>query len=298
MRGHESTSTSAQPLVTIGLPVYNGGKYLAESVDSLLGQTYRRLELVISDNASTDSTRELCEGFAAQDSRVRYSRREQNIGGVRNHSHVVGEARGELFMWASADDRWEPTYVERCVEVLLSDPTVVLAYARNATMDEHGTSTGVYPAGFALDTDDVVDRFRQLTQTDNPIEPFYGVMRVAALRRTTPLALHPGFDRFVLAELGLLGRFRQVDEPLYVRRIHSDQSVRAFPKLRERYLWINPAARNRLIVLPMWEFGFRFAAAALRLAPGSGARLRCLWHMLKWCNWNRRRLGADLLGRT
>jgi hypothetical protein len=229
---------------------------------------------------------------------VRYRRLPQNIGGVRNHSQVIAEARGELFMWASVDDRWQPTYVERCVEQLVADPSVVLVYTLNATMDENGKPTGVYPPGFALDTDDVVERFRQLTQTDNPIEPFYGVMRLAALRKTKPLVLHPGFDRFVLAELGLLGRFRQVPEPLYTRRIHSNQSTKAFPKLRERYLWINPAARGRVLLLPMWEFGFRFAAAAVRLAPTPKARRECLWHMLKWGNWNRGRLWADLLGRT
>jgi glycosyltransferase involved in cell wall biosynthesis len=293
-----ATSTLAQPLVSIGLPVYNGVDYLGEALESLLGQTYRNIEVVISDNASTDGTQAFCESVAARDARVRYSRRPQNIGGVRNHSYVVGEARGELFMWGSSDDRWQPTYVERCVEVLLADPSVVLAYTLNATMDETGKPTGVYKPGFALDTDDVVERFRQLTQTDNPIEPFYGVSRLAAMRKTKPLALHPGFDRFVLAELGLLGRFRQVLEPLYTRRIHSNQSVRAFPKLRERYLWINPLARNRLIVLPMWEFGYRFAAAAVRLAPTLTLKLQCLWHMLKWCNWNRGRLFADLRGQT
>jgi glycosyltransferase involved in cell wall biosynthesis len=287
-----------QPLVSIGLPVYNGQEYLREAIDSLLGQTYRNIELIISDNASTDGTQALCEAYVVQDARVRYSRRPQNIGGVRNHSHVVAQARGEFFMWGSSDDRWQPTYVERCVELLRAEPSLVLAYTLNATMDESGRPTGVYAPGYRLDTDDVVERFRQLTQTDNPIEPFYGVMRLSAMRSTAPLALHPGFDRFVLAELGLLGRFRQVPEPLYTRRIHSNQSVRAFPKLRERYYWINPSARDRLIVLPMFEFGYRFAAAAVRLAPSLRVRRQCLWHMLKWCNWNRQRLWADLLGRT
>ena len=86
----ESASAPAQPLVSIGLPVYNGASYLSESIDSLLAQTYRNIELVISDNASTDGTQALCERYVAQDARVVYSRRPENIGGVRNHSHVVG----------------------------------------------------------------------------------------------------------------------------------------------------------------------------------------------------------------
>ena len=163
-------------------------------------------------------------------------------------------------------------------------------------MDESGNSTGQYSPGYMLDTGDVVSRFRQLTQTDNPIEPFYGVMRRQALNSVAKLCLHPGFDRFVLAELGLLGRFRQIPEPLYTRRIHANQSVRAFPSMRERYRWVNPAARNKRFVLPYIEYAGRFAGAALRSAPGIRTKAGCLWHMLKWCNWYKRDLWEDIIG--
>jgi hypothetical protein len=182
------------------------------------------------------------------------------------------------------------------VELLQADPALVLAYAINATMDESGNATGQYSPGYRLDTDDVVSRFMQLTQTDNPIEPFYGVMRCQALKSVAKLCLHPGFDRFVLAELGLLGRFRQIPEPLYTRRIHANQSVRAFPSMRERYRWVNPAARNKRFVWPYIEYAGRFAAAALRSAPGIRVKAGCMWHMLKWCNWNKRELWEDIIG--
>lgn len=286
----------AQPLVSIGLPIYNGGRFLSEAIGSLLAQTYRNFELIISDNASDDGSSEFCAGLAKADERIHYSRLDANIGGVGNHNRVASLARGEYFMWAASDDRWEPTYLQRCVELLQSDRGLVLVYAINAKMDELGRPTGQYPSGYALDTDDAVARFRQLTQTDNPIEPFYGVMRRQALASLPKLCLHPGFDRFLLAELGLLGRFRQVPEPLYVRRIHGNQSVRAFPSMRERYLWVNASARSRRFVFPYVEYVSRFAAVALRSAPSWRVKMGCLWHMLKWCNWNRRELWQDLVG--
>lgn len=292
----EQARADAPPLVSIGLPVYNGGRFLAEAIGSLLAQTYRHFELIISDNASDDGSSDLCAELARADDRIRYSRLDTNIGGVANHNRVAGLARGEYYMWASSDDRWQPTYLQRCVDALQADPGLVLVYAINAKMNELGQPTGQYPSGYALDTDDAVARFRQLTQTDNPIEPFYGVMRRRVLLSVPKLRLHPGFDRFLLAELGLLGRFHQVHEPLYVRRIHAAQSVRAFPSMRERYCWVNPEARSRRFVFPYFEYAARFVGVAMRSAPGWQVKVGCLWHMLKWCNWNRRELWQDLVG--
>ena len=95
---------SAAPRLSVGLPVYNGENYLAESIEALLGQTYEDFELIISDNASTDSTADICRRYAKQDSRIRYIRQPRNIGLSPNHNFVLQEARGELFKWAAADD--------------------------------------------------------------------------------------------------------------------------------------------------------------------------------------------------
>jgi glycosyltransferase involved in cell wall biosynthesis len=92
------------PRLTVGLPVYNGEKYLAESLEALLGQSYEDFELIISDNASTDGTADICRRYGEQDSRIRYVRQSRNIGCAPNHNFVVKEARGELFKWASDDD--------------------------------------------------------------------------------------------------------------------------------------------------------------------------------------------------
>ena len=88
---------NAVPRVSIGLPVYNGENFLAESIESLLGQSYEDFELIISDNASTDGTADICRRYAKQDSRIRYIRQPHNIGSAPNHNFVIEQARGELF---------------------------------------------------------------------------------------------------------------------------------------------------------------------------------------------------------
>lgn len=99
------------PRVSIGLPVFNGERFLAEAVESLLAQGFRDFELIISDNASTDRTGEICRRMAERDPRIRYLRQVRNIGAPANFTHVFDEARGDFFMWAAADDVWSANWL-------------------------------------------------------------------------------------------------------------------------------------------------------------------------------------------
>ena len=132
------------PRLTIGLPVYNGEKYVAESIDALLGQSFTDFELIISDNASTDGTGDICRHYEKQDSRVRYFRQPQNIGLAPNHNFVVEQARGELFKWASNDDLYARDLLERCVDALDKYPDVVLAHSWTAMVDGSGAVTKAF----------------------------------------------------------------------------------------------------------------------------------------------------------
>lgn len=98
-------------LVSIGMPVYNGEKYIREAIDSLLEQTFGDFELIISDNASTDATESICRTYAEQDSRIRYVRQPNNIDALPNFQFVLNEANGEYFMWAACDDVWDRNWV-------------------------------------------------------------------------------------------------------------------------------------------------------------------------------------------
>ena len=114
---------NAQPRLSVGLPVYNGEKYLRESLDALLGQSYGDFHLIISDNASTDSTEEICREYLAKDSRISYFRQPVNIGATPNHNWTFDQSSTELFKWASYDDLYGRDLLARCIEALDADPT-------------------------------------------------------------------------------------------------------------------------------------------------------------------------------
>jgi len=112
----EDWMRNKSPLISIGMPVYNGEMFVRQAVDSLLAQTLEDFELIISDNASTDSTQEICEEYAARDPRICYIRQATNNGGLANFSFVLQHGRGEYFMWAAADDVWDKRWLEALVQ--------------------------------------------------------------------------------------------------------------------------------------------------------------------------------------
>ena len=112
---------SDSPRVSIGMPVYNGERYLRSAIESILAQTFQDFELIISDNASTDNSLSICQEFADQDKRIRIIEQSKNIGAMANFNFVAKEARGEYFKWAAADDLCAPQFIEKCIEVLDRD---------------------------------------------------------------------------------------------------------------------------------------------------------------------------------
>ena len=124
------------PTVSIGLPVYNGAQFLAHTLDSLLGQSFANFELIISDNASTDETEEICKVFAKRDPRIRYIRQPVNIGAPRNWNFVAEEARGKYFKWSSVSDYCASDMLARCFAAMEPDPEIVLCYGRTCLVDD------------------------------------------------------------------------------------------------------------------------------------------------------------------
>ncbi len=214
--------SNKRPRVTIGMPVYNGGKYLAEALDSILAQTYQDFELVISDNASTDHTEQICRTYAQGDTRVRYYRNERNLGAPRNHNRVFELSTGEYFKWAPYDDTYAPEFLEKCVRVLDKDLSVILCYSKTARIDEHGTVVGTYDNKVRLSSLKPHERFRDIINIHNPCFPILGVMRADSLRMTPLFGNYIGTDRNTLAEISLIGRAYEIPEYLFFRRNHPD----------------------------------------------------------------------------
>src|SRR5438445_8113198 len=120
-----SQSIETKPKVSIGMPVYNGEQFLHKRIDSLLAQTFQNCELIISDNASTDSTPSICNEYLKKDKRIRYFRQERNMGVIWNFNFVLDQAKSDYFMWAAVDDIISSNYLEKNIEILESDKNVV-----------------------------------------------------------------------------------------------------------------------------------------------------------------------------
>ena len=113
------------PKITVGIPVFNGEKSIRRSLDSVLSQTFLDFELVISDNASTDSTSLICQEYKKNDKRIRYIRNEKNIGGIANFKLLLDESKTEYFVWLAADDYWDPTFLEKNLPVLEKNLNII-----------------------------------------------------------------------------------------------------------------------------------------------------------------------------
>jgi len=234
--------------VTIGLPVYNGARFLAASLDSLLGQTFDDFELVISDNASTDETEEICREFAARDHRVRYIRREVNRGAAWNFNSLVREGTAPYFKWATHDDLLAPTCVERCVDVLdEAGDNVVLVYPRTRIVDERGEVVRDYVDGVDLREETPHERLGSLVRNLVLGNPMFGIVRRPVLEQTRLNGSFASSDYVLLAELALLGEIWEVPEFLFLRREHEGMSRRANATAADLAEWFEPGSGGRRV---------------------------------------------------
>jgi glycosyltransferase involved in cell wall biosynthesis len=126
------------PRVSLAMPVYNGENYVAEALDSILAQDFADFELIITDNASTDSTEAICRDYARRDPRIRYHRHPRNLGAAPNYNSGYELATGEYLKWCAHDDRISANYLSECVRLLDADPQVALAFGRTQCIDGAG----------------------------------------------------------------------------------------------------------------------------------------------------------------
>ena len=210
--------------VSVGVPVRNGARFLAETLDSLLAQSYADFELLISDNASTDATESICRAYAARDPRIRFFRSEVDLGLAGNYNLLFKQARGKYFKWAAADDLHEPDYLKRCVEVLDRDPSAVLAYGKSRFIDENGKPVAEDDPGFDLQQDSACERLRYVIRSKRWVNAIFGLIRSEALAKTPLLPNYPSGDYIILGDLAVLGKFVEVPELLFLRRLHPGAS--------------------------------------------------------------------------
>jgi glycosyltransferase involved in cell wall biosynthesis len=217
-------NTPHVPPVTVGLPVYNGERFLECAIDAILAQTHRDFLLIISDNASTDRTGEISQRYVERDPRVRYYRNPQNIGLSPNFNRVFELSKSPYFKWATSDDWVAPDMLRDALAVLESDPKVVLCYPKTTLIDETNGDTRTYDDQLNLMQDDAAERFIAFYKNIGLSHQHQGVLRADAIRRTRMLASHFGSDINFLAELTLYGKFYEVPHYQFFRRFHPDSS--------------------------------------------------------------------------
>ena len=218
-------------MVSIGLPTYNGSKTIRQSLDTLLSQTYKNLELIISDNASTDETGGICEEYAARDSRVRYVRQKENIGATNNFNFVLQKALGGYFMWATDDDLWEPDFIHNLVDLHIKNNLAVVcfcAYDNIAFSDEVLKRDPVlFPEHEGLNTYARFKRF--LLDKGGKNNYVYGIFKTKYLQESEGFKQFDGIpakyssaDTFFALEMLTKGPFVSTSKLLWHKRCNSD----------------------------------------------------------------------------
>ena len=223
------TRGAGRPLVTLGMPVYNGDAYIDDAIRSVVEQTLDDFVLIVGDNASTDRTAQIVRRWAAADPRVHYLPSDRNRGLAWNWNRVLHAAETPYFRWTAHDDVLRPRLLERLVDALEPDDGAVVSYPRTVEIDGSGHELGWYEDLLDLDEHEPHRRLRHLLRNMRKCNPLFGLMRTDALRETGGLGGYGHADRVLLAELAVRGRFREVPEHLFCRRVHEQQSLVANP---------------------------------------------------------------------
>ena len=285
-------NASHGPRVSIGLPVYNGERYIAETLSSLLAQTFQDFEVIISDNASDDRTEHICRRYAGEDSRIRYVRNQTNVGAPRNYRHAFELSSGEYFRWANSDDVFSPLSIARCVEVLDREPSTVLAYPKTKLIDERGEVIAEYEDNLNLQQDRASDRFIQLFARLRKVNVIYGLMRSDALQKTALIGHFIGADTTLLAELSLYGKFWEIPEFLFYRRMHPRASSSYnSDELQEFY---DPKSKGRFVFTHYRHFLAHYRSVA-RAPIGIQEKMRLGCFLARKAIWKRDLLASELV---
>jgi glycosyltransferase involved in cell wall biosynthesis len=287
----------SSPLVTIGLPVYNSERYLEQSLQSLLTQTFPDFLLIISDNASTDGTTSICRKYADADSRIKYFRNETNIGNPRNFNRVAELTTTKYLKWSTADDFWKPNFLALALEAMERDSTVALCYPQAMIVDASGNNATPYDDVLDLVQEDPAVRFLTLVRTIRLAHQHLGLIRMSHLRRTHLLGAHVGSDINLLAELTLYGKFVELPQRLYFRRMHKDSgSWKRGDKEHEARRY--HAAGRRSAPMARWPRHVFFFRAVARSPLPPKSKLRIYRTLLRGMIWDRRGLMDEVVDRA
>jgi glycosyltransferase involved in cell wall biosynthesis len=279
-----------KPRVSIGMPVFNGEKYLRQSIESILHQTFNDFELIISDNASTDHTQAICQEYAAKDRRIRYYRNKENIGGPKNYNKVFELSLGEYFKWAAYDDVLSPEFLRKCVNILDKENSIVGCCCKTGRIDQNGNFLGFYNKGLLerIGSMKPHERFRDLIGLYYTTTPFHGVYRSSSFAKSQRHGSYVGADRNLVAELGLMGRIYEIPECLFFWREHPDSYTSTFygsvrkhtlDRIRAEAAWWS---KKNGTYFPHWKNCVEYFRSIKRVQLGFHERVLCCNQIFGW----------------
>lgn len=296
------------PLVSIGLSLANGDRFLEGTIDSFRNQTFSDFELIISDDCSTDRSAQICRWYAARDRRIRYYRTQRPMGAGWNARRLCELASGKYFKLATPDEMIQPDFLRLCVDSLEEDDSVVLAYSLIRVIDEGGLFVENYDDQLRTGSLDPVVRATDLLLKGYNSHPISGLVRLDALRKLPPQGSYTYSDRVLLLQLSLLGRFHEIPEHLFISTRHGAQAAWTMPersrargyRLTRRWgtlpapAWWDPM-KARAVVFPEWNAAREFTRSVADSTLSRQQRLQCYRRIAQWALKYHRRFGRDLL---
>lgn len=279
------------PVIGVGMPVYNGERFLTEAIESILGQTIGDLELIISDNASTDGTQEICRTFAARDTRIQYVRQAVNVGASENYNIVFRNARSKYFKWASSNDVCHQDFLAKCLAILKERSDVVLCYPRTRLFVDDPAAGQDYYDGMDAYEKSPCQRFGRIVQHIGFNNVMNGVIRSEILRKTKLIKPYFSSDIVLVAELALHGMVYEIPEFLFFRRM--DEASATHLKSNEEVLRHYHPNNRVMMSFPHWKLHLGYLSAAVRPPLSLGERACVFLAVLRHLWWARHQLLND-----
>lgn len=285
------------PLVSVGIPVYNGENHLREALESLLAQTYQNFEILTSDNCSSDGTQTISEEFTARNSRVRYVSHSENRGASASYNYLVHHTTGKYFKWAGHDDLCRSDFLRKCIDQLERDISVCLAATKTTIIDQNSLEILKLDREFSASSDIFsvrVKDYSRFYESDRDANQVFGVYRRSSLLKTSLIANYPASDLLLLGQIAMLGKVMLIDSPIFYRRDHDNTSLRANSTPSKVAQWFDTSKteNNR----PLHYFSrLRDLLVFLPKAPGSlKEKLVALSSIARWV-WRKKRLFLNQL---
>ncbi|NTV90908.1 MAG: glycosyltransferase, partial [Clostridiales bacterium] len=254
------------PLVSIGVAIYNEEQFLTLALESLVSQDYPHIEIIICDNASTDRTGEICQAFRDKYSHIKYFRSETNRGAYANGQLAIQNSKGKYFMYAAGHDLWHPTFISKAVRIMEEDPDIVLCYARTMRIDTSNNSLGLAKNSWDLRGMPPANRLVTLVNNISGGDPCYGLIRFEHLSSFEFKSVW-GLDQVMLAYYSLLGTIAHISEPLFYWRMTDNENVEVRKKTVP--LDVDPINGKKMLTMSMPELWQQMGEATLQVISRS-----------------------------